>query len=120
MQLFRGTLILFFLNLADAIFTLIWVRSGVAEEGNQIMAYLLNIGDLPFLAVKIGMETLAAAVLLKFGRIPLARYGLTLALGLYSGLIVVHLLTGLLAFDLLPDLSRTQAAVAGIFTNTGM
>lgn len=97
MPLAAPTLLLFALNLLDALLTIIWVRSGVATEGNQLMASLLEIGDLPFLAVKIAVGTVAALVLLRWGSRPLARYGLTVALAVYLSLMCIHLLTGLAA-----------------------
>jgi hypothetical protein len=79
MHLFRETFLLFSLNLLDAILTIVWVRNGVAIEGNQLMARLLDSGDLTFLSAKIAIGTIAALVLLRWGNRRLARYGLTLA-----------------------------------------
>jgi len=42
------------------------VRNGFATEGNQLMAELLDIGDLPFLAVKVAVGGVAAIVLFFF------------------------------------------------------
>jgi len=84
--------------LLDALLTIVWVRSGVATEGNQLMASLLDIGNGPFLAVKIAMGTIAAFVLVRWGGRPLARYGMAIALAIYIGLMGVHLFTGLAAF----------------------
>lgn len=111
MQLLSQTLLLFGLNLLDALLTIIWVRSGVATEGNQLMAKLLDIGDGPFLGVKIAVGTVAAIVLMRWANRPLARYGLTVALAVYLGLMVIHAFTGLSAFGyvsntLLQDLSE--------------
>ena len=60
MPLATPAFLLFALNLLDALLTIVWVRSGVATEGNQLMASLLDIGNGPFLAVKIAMGTVAA------------------------------------------------------------
>lgn len=98
MHLFRETFLLFSLNLLDAILTIIWVRSGVATEGNELMARLLDFGDFTFLAAKIAIGTVAALVLLRWGNRKLARYGLTLALAVYISLMGIHLVTGLSAF----------------------
>ncbi|MBK9767541.1 MAG: hypothetical protein IPP63_11260 [Chloracidobacterium sp.] len=62
------------------------------------MASLLDIGNGPFLAVKIAMGTIAAFVLVRWGGRPLARYGMAIALAIYIGLMGVHLFTGLAAF----------------------
>ena len=98
MPLTRPTILLFGLNLLDALLTLVWVRSGVATEGNQLMASLLDIGNAPFLAVKLAIGVVAAVVLLRWGARPLARYGLAIALAVYIGLMGIHIFTGLSAF----------------------
>lgn len=98
MPLALPTILLFSLNLLDALLTIVWVRSGVATEGNQLMASLLDIGNGPFLAVKIAIGLVTAVVLVRSGNRPLARYGLAVALALYIGLMGIHLFTGLSAF----------------------
>jgi hypothetical protein len=98
MPLATPTILLFALNLLDALLTIVWVRSGVATEGNRLMASLLDIGDGPFLAAKIAMGALVAIVLLRWGNRPLARYGVAIALAVYISLMGIHLFTGLSAF----------------------
>jgi len=113
MYLFQKAFLLFTLNLVDALLTLLWVRTGVAPESNHLMASLLDIGNLPFLAVKIAMGGFAAFVLFYWGNRPLARYGMTLVLAVYIGLMGIHLFTGLTVIgsshatlDQLSDLPR--------------
>lgn len=67
------------------------------------MATLLDIGDMPFLMVKIAVGAVAAGVLWHWGNLRLAKYGLALALTVYIGLMGVHFLTGLSAFGLISD-----------------
>ena len=98
MQLFAPTVLLFLLNLLDALLTIIWVRAGVATESNQLMAGLLDIGNMPFLAAKIAMGTIVALVLFRWGNRPLGRYGVAVALAVYLGLMGIHIFTGLTAF----------------------
>lgn len=98
MQLLAPIILLFALNVIDALLTIVWVRTGVATESNQLMASLLDIGDGPFLIVKIAMGAFAAFVLFRGCNRPLARYGLAVVLALYLGLMGIHLLTGLFAF----------------------
>jgi hypothetical protein len=98
MQLTIPTFLLFTLNIVDALLTLYWVRNGFATEGNQLMAGLLDMGDMPFLAVKVAVGAVAAFVLLRWRTVPLAKYGLAAALAVYTGLMGIHLLTGLSAF----------------------
>ena len=104
MHLFRETLLLFSLNLLDALLTIVWIRNGVATEGNQLMAGLLETSDLAFLLTKVAIGTVTAIVLLRWGNLPLARYGLTAALAAYISLMGVHVLTGLTAFGYLMHL----------------
>lgn len=116
MQLFAPPFLLFALNLLDALLTIVWVRSGVATEGNQLMARLLDIGDGPFLSVKIVMGAIAAIVLFKWGNRPLARYGLAVALAVYLGLMGIHVFTGLSAFGYVSNTAiRDLADLPGIF-----
>lgn len=98
MQLIAPTVLLFALNILDAVLTIVWVRSGVATESNQLMASLLDIGNTPFLLVKIAIGAVAALVLSRWGSRRLARYGLAVALAVYIGLMGIHLFTGLSAF----------------------
>ena len=104
MQLSHQSLLLFALNLFDGVLTIYWIHNGFAEEGNQLMAGLLEAGYTPFLAVKLAVGALAAFVLWRYGgNLRLAKYGLTLALAIYIGLMGVHFVTGLSAFGFISD-----------------
>ena len=105
MHLFRETFLLFSLNLLDAMLTIIWVRNGVATEGNQLMAGLLDSGDFTFLTAKIAIGTITALVLLRWGNRRLAKYGLAVALAVYISLMGIHLVTGLHAFGYISQTS---------------
>ena len=98
MHLFRETFLLFSLNLLDALLTIMWVRNGVAAEGNNLMARLLDSGDFTFLSAKIAIGTITALVILRWGHRSLAKHGLTLALAFYISLMGIHVVTGLTAF----------------------
>lgn len=100
MPLVAPTLLLFTLNLLDALLTIVWVRSGVATEENQLMATLLEMGDGPFLTAKIFVGVITAVVLLRWGNLPVAKYGVSVALAVYLSLMCVHIITGLEAFGL--------------------
>jgi hypothetical protein len=95
MQISAQTILLFTLNLLDAVLTIYWVRNGFATEGNRLMAILLDIGDLPFLAAKLAIGAAAALVLWNWRNLRLARCGLSVVLFLYIGLMGVHFVTGL-------------------------
>jgi uncharacterized membrane protein YebE (DUF533 family) len=62
------------------------------------MAGLLDVGDFPFLLVKLGMGAITALVLLRGADRKLARYGVALALVVYAGAMGSHIFTGLAAF----------------------
>nr|AIA16102.1 Unknown Function [uncultured bacterium] len=94
MSTLAKSILLFSLNWLDAQLTVIWVRSNVATEGNGLMARLLDMGDVPFILVKIAVGAFAAYILYRCSKYKLAQRGLTLVLGLYLGLMVVHAVTG--------------------------
>ena len=98
MPLYLQTSILFAFNFLDAVLTIFWVRNGIATEGNHLMATLLDIGDWPFLAVKVAIGAVAALVLWRWRHLTLAKYGLAISLLIYTGLMGVHFVTGLSAF----------------------
>lgn len=97
MSTFAKSILLFSLNWIDAQLTVIWVRSNVATEGNGLMARLLDMGDVPFIFVKLAVGAFAAYILYRCSRYKLARRGMTLVLGLYLALMVVHAATGMSA-----------------------
>ena len=99
----RQTFLLFSLNLIDALLTVFWVRNGFATEGNHLMATLLDLGNAPFLAVKIAIGAVTAFVLWRWKDKRLAKYGLALVLIVYIGLMGIHFLTGLSAIGLLSE-----------------
>lgn len=88
---------LFLLNWLDAQLTLIWVRSDIATEANNLMAQLLDIGDAPFLLTKLAIGAFSAYVLYRCSHLTIARRGMKLALAVYGALMLVHAATGLSA-----------------------
>ena len=117
MQLLTQATLLFILNFLDAVLTIYWVRNGFATEGNYLMATLLDIGNLPFLGVKIAMGAVAAVVLWRWRDLKLAKYGLGLALAIYVSLMGIHFVTGLSAFGYLSDalINDFSITIAKIF-----
>lgn len=97
MSTLAKSLLLFGLNWLDAQLTVVWVRGGFATEGNGLMARLLDLGDMPFIFVKLAVGAFAAYVLYRCSRYKLARRGMTIVLGLYLALMVVHAATGMSA-----------------------
>jgi hypothetical protein len=91
------SLLLFAMNWLDAQLTILWVRMNIATEGNAIMARLLNLGEAPFLVVKLFIGAFAAYILYRCASHALARRGMKLVLGLYLLLMAVHVVTGFAA-----------------------
>ena len=91
------SLLLFGLNWLDAQLTILWVRLNVASEGNTLMASLLEHSEMSFLVFKLAIGGFAAYILYRCSHLPLARRGLSVALVVYSGLMIVHAATGCFA-----------------------
>ena len=87
-------LLLFTMNWLDAQLTILWLRLEVATEGNSLMATLLDHSEASFLSVKLLIGALAAYTLYHFSKIPIARRGMKLVLGVYVALMLVHVITG--------------------------
>ena len=113
--------LLFVLNWLDAQLTILWVRMNIATEGNTLMARVLEHGELTFLGAKLAIGAIAAYILYRYAHLPLARYGLTAVLTLYTGLMVVHAATGCVALGwqapviLLSYLGNLSNAVLSLF-----
>ena len=89
--------LLFTLNWLDAQLTLLWIRLGVATEGNSLMARILEHGDLTFLVAKLAIGAFAAYILYHCAHLPIAKRGLNIVLGIYVILMLVHVATGCVA-----------------------
>ncbi len=94
MNALSKSLLLFVLNWLDAQLTIIWIRSGIATEGNGLMARLLDAGNTPFLLTKLSVGAFVAYALYRWSHLPLARRGMQFVLGLYLTLMLVHAATG--------------------------
>src|SRR5438067_11898937 len=89
------SLLLFALNWIDAQLTLLWIRNNIASEGNGLMNQLIQLGDIPFLLVKLAIGAFAAYVLYGCAHLIIARLCMHLVLGFYLGLMYVHVATGM-------------------------
>lgn len=90
-------LLLFAMNWLDAQLTILWLRLNVATEGNGLMASLLDHSEASFLSVKLLVGAFAGYTLYHFAQFPIARKGMKLVLGIYVGLMLVHVATGFTA-----------------------
>lgn len=97
MGTFSKSLLLFSLNWLDAQLTLLWIHLNVATEGNALMVRILEHGDLTFLGLKLAIGAFAAYILYRCAHVPLAKHGLTIVLGIYLILMLVHVATGCVA-----------------------
>lgn len=91
------SILLFVLNWLDAQLTIIWIRSNVATEGNGLMASLLDMGNGPFLVTKLAIGAFTAYVLYRCAHLKVARHGMSLVLGIYIAVMIVHVTTGMSA-----------------------
>lgn len=82
--------ILVFLNLLDAIFTLVWVTAGLADEANPLLATLVRDHPLVFTVVKLGLVGGGSWLLWRHRRRPLAVVGIFGVFLTYYFLLLVH------------------------------
>ena len=97
MNALAKSLLLFALNWIDAQLTLLWVRLNIAGEGNGLMNRLIDIGDAPFLIIKLAIGAFAAYTLYRCAHLTLARRGMQLVLSIYVALMAAHVATGISA-----------------------
>ena len=97
MSILAKCILLFMMNWLDAQLTIVWVRANLATEGNGLMAFFLDMGNAPFLGVKLAIGAAAATMLYRYAHLKVARRGLTLALSVYVVIMMIHAATGLAA-----------------------
>lgn len=56
---------LIIMNLLDAVFTLVYIYSGVAKESNPIMNHFLSFSPVLFVITKMALVSLAVVLLLR-------------------------------------------------------
>lgn len=79
------------LNLADAVFTLVYLQAGVASEANPLMESALGRGPLGFMVVKLALVSLGVLLLIRLRARPAATAALVAAAAAYACLFVYHL-----------------------------
>jgi cytochrome bd-type quinol oxidase subunit 2 len=79
------------LNLLDAVFTLVWVETGVAAEGNPLMDQAMAHGPLGFMAVKLALVSLGVLLLWRLRHRRAAATAIVASAIAYSAILVVHL-----------------------------
>lgn len=83
----KGTLVL---NLLDAIFTLLWVASGLAREANPLLHHLVHDYPLAFVASKLALVGLGSLLLWRLRERPLAVVAMFVAFLAYYTLLLIH------------------------------
>jgi hypothetical protein len=72
------------INILDAVFTSVWVASGVATEGNPVMAAAMQYGFGPFVLGKVALVGLGVFLLHRHRNEAFARRAFIPAALLYS------------------------------------
>jgi hypothetical protein len=80
-----------FLNLVDALLTLLFLQLKVAYEVNPLMRLAYHGSPVGFILIKIGLVQLSLLILCSNYRIRLARYALVCAAGLYIVIVAYEL-----------------------------
>ena len=80
------------LNLLDAVFTLFWVQSGLAEELNALLRDLVTERAVAFVLAKLGLVSLGCVFLWRYRARPLAVVAIFLTFLVYY-LVLLHHLT---------------------------
>jgi hypothetical protein len=79
------------LNLLDALFTLTYLQLQLAEEVNPLMSLAYRGSPVWFVAAKLGLVQLGLLVLFVNRQSHLARFALSGAAVVYSGIVSYHL-----------------------------
>jgi len=82
---------LFVLNLADGMFTLLWVRLGLATEANHLLRELVEQHAILFMTVKIGLVSLGSLILWSRRQRPTAVVAIFTAFVVYYAVLLYHL-----------------------------
>jgi hypothetical protein len=79
------------LNLLDAVFTLLWVWSGLAREANPLMRELVHHHPVAFAASKLALVGLGSLLLWQWRERPLAVVAIFVAFLAYYALLLAHI-----------------------------
>lgn len=84
-------------NGLDAVATSAFVSMGLATEANPLMATLLDVHPALFAATKITLVSLCLILLARWRHLRMARISIALMFALYTGIIMLHIIGGLLS-----------------------
>jgi hypothetical protein len=86
-----GAAVVIVLNLLDAIFTIIYVRTGVAVESNPLMDKVLLSSPVLFMMAKLALVSCGVLLLWRLRDHRAARFGLFASTAAYAALLLYHL-----------------------------
>ena len=78
------------LNLLDALFTLVWVRAGLAREANPLIDWLVEEHAVGFVLVKLGLVGLGSWLLWRRRERPAAAIAIVAAFLIYYLILLYH------------------------------
>jgi hypothetical protein len=78
------------MNAVDAACTSYFLESGMATEANPVMCAAYSVSPSFFAASKMMMACAGAAVLVRYGDRPAARYGMAAAMAAYAAVCCYH------------------------------
>ena len=79
------------MNLVDALATLWWIRLGIAEEDNPIMAFVLESNESAFILIKTALVVLSIFLLWRMRDFISARILIIPVFLIYSYVTMLHL-----------------------------
>lgn len=82
---------LLLLNLLDAVFTILWVSTGLAREANLLLNELIRIHPLLFAFIKLMLVSLGSLLLWRYRYKPLAVIAITIAFIIYYCILLYHI-----------------------------
>ena len=82
--------LIFLFNIMDALLTLCWTQFGIADEANPFMAYMLSLGPIYFITIKIALVGAALWILWHLRDLFFARLMSILALFVMTAVLLYH------------------------------
>lgn len=79
------------LNVADVVYTLGWVGTGLAVEANPLMAHALETGPAAFALTKLSLVALGLLLLDRFRHLELAQASAVAMFLVYLAIFALHL-----------------------------
>lgn len=81
--------LLFVLNYVDALFTLVWVRLGIATEANPLMETLIH-DPLLFVTVKVSIVSFGCYLLHRYSHKRAAHWAIRIGFATYALILGIH------------------------------